>query len=188
MNKSVRHHAIYLRTQGFFIWARLTGLTRLRRRILSSFHMGNFISVDWDKFKQQKLIWFKNVESFASSYRSFVDSCNLSNKDNSHTSEVEIHARHNYAIFGRSVAKVKLFCQKKFSPVAGMECLYVKILSPVAEILVGKTEIPATEPAHPLIWTLRNFYKRFSCVPRSRKPGQPGQLGSYEKQETTQDL
>ena len=61
-----------------------------------------------------------------------------------------------------------------------MECSYGKIFSPVAEISVGKTEISATEPSHPFIWTLRNFNKGFSGVPRSRKSGQPGQPGSYE--------
>ena len=54
-------------------------------------------------------------------------------------------------LFWPFCAKAKLFCQKSFSPVAGMECSYEKIFSPVAEILVGKTIISVTEPAHPFI-------------------------------------
>ena len=62
----------------------------------------------------------------------------------------------------KSEAILLLFCYKHFVPVAGMKCSYGKMFCPVAMIL-------ATEPAHPLMWTL----KRFSCVPRSQKEGQP---------------
>ena len=60
-----------------------------------------------------------------------------------------------------------------FIPVTGMKCSYGKISSPL-------TEISGTEPARPLIWTHRKFYKGFRGEARSRKPGQPGQPGSYE--------
>ena len=46
---------------------------------------------------------------------------------------------------------------------------------------LGKTEISGTEPARPLIWTPRKFYKGFRGEARSRKPGEPGQPGSYEE-------
>ena len=46
---------------------------------------------------------------------------------------------------------------------------------------VGKTEISGTEPARPLVWTHRKFYKGFRGEARSRKPGQPVQPGSYEE-------
>ena len=61
-----------------------------------------------------------------------------------------------------------------FIPVTGMKCSYGKISSPL-------TEISGTEPARPLIWTHRKFYKGFRGEARSRKPGQPGQPGSYEE-------
>ena len=62
-----------------------------------------------------------------------------------------------------------------------MKCSYGKISSPLTEISVGKTEISGTEPARPLIWTHRKFYKGFRGKARSRNPGQPGQPGSYEE-------
>ena len=68
-----------------------------------------------------------------------------------------------------------------FLLVTGLKCSYRKISSPLTEIPVGKTEISATEPARSLIWTRRNFLKGSRDVPRSRKPGQPGQPGSYEE-------
>ena len=68
-----------------------------------------------------------------------------------------------------------------FIPVTGMKCSYGKISSPLTEISVGKTEISGTEPARPLIWTHRKFYKGFRGDATSRKPGQPGQPGSYEE-------
>ena len=63
----------------------------------------------------------------------------------------------------------------EFIPVTGMKCSYGKISSPLTEISVGKTE-----PASPLI-THQNFYKGFRGEVRSRKPGQPGQPGSFEE-------
>ena len=44
-----------------------------------------------------------------------------------------------------------------------------------------KAKISGTEPARPLIWTHRTFFKGFRGEARSRKPGQPGQPGSYEE-------
>ena len=41
-----------------------------------------------------------------------LDICDITNKTNSHTPKMEIH----YAIFGRHVAKAKLFCLKIFVP------------------------------------------------------------------------
>ena len=49
-------------------------------------------------------------------------------------------------------------------PVTGLKCSYSKIFSPL-------TEISRTEPARPLIWTHRKFYKGFRGRARSRKPG-----------------
>ena len=68
-----------------------------------------------------------------------------------------------------------------FLPVTGMKCSYGKMSSPLTEIPVGKTEISVTEPSRPLIWTHQSFYKGFRGKVRSRKPGQPGQPGSYEE-------
>ena len=46
-----------------------------------------------------------------------MDSCNFTNKANSHIAKVEIHTRQNLCHFGRYVAKVKLFGVKSFVPV-----------------------------------------------------------------------
>ena len=71
-----------------------------------------------------------------------------------------------------------------FIPVTGMKCSYGKLSSSLTEISVGKTKISGTEPARPLTWTHRKFYKGFRGKTRSRKPGQPGQPSSYEDWET----
>ena len=68
-----------------------------------------------------------------------------------HTFEVEIHRLQKVCHFGRYDAKAKLFCQKSFVPVTGLECSYGKIFIPVTEISVAKTEISVTGPARPLI-------------------------------------
>ena len=68
-----------------------------------------------------------------------------------------------------------------FLSVTGIKCSYGKISSPLTEIPVGKPEISVTEPARPLIWTHQSFYKGSRSKVRSRKPGQPGQPGSYEE-------
>ena len=57
-------------------------------------------------------------------------------------------------------------------PVTGLNCWNGRISSPLAKIPAGKTEISATEPARPLIWTHPRFYKGFRGKVRSRKPGQ----------------
>ena len=56
-----------------------------------------------------------------------------------------------------------------------------KFSSPFTEIPVGKTKIQVTEPDRPLLWPHREFYKGFKGKASSRKPGQPGQTGSYEE-------
>ena len=56
-----------------------------------------------------------------------------------------------------------------------------KFSSPLTEIPIGKTEITVTELGRPLISTHRKFYKGFRGKARCRKPGQPGQPGSYEE-------
>ena len=69
-------------------------------------------------------------------------------------------------------------------PATGLKCSYGKISSPL-------TEISATEPARPFIWTHRKFYtkdfevrrdlgNRASPVNRGH-PGHPGQPGSCEE-------
>ena len=94
---------------------------------------------------------------------------------------MEIHTRAKSYHFGRYLVKAKVFCRKCFVPVTGLECSYGKILIPVTEISVAKTEISVTGPARPLIWTHRCFNKEKSREARSRKPSQPGWLGSYEE-------
>ena len=56
-----------------------------------------------------------------------------------------------------------------------------KITSSVTEIPVAKTEISVTGLARLLISTPRNVCKEKSGEARSRKPSQPGRLGSNEE-------
>ena len=59
-----------------------------------------------------------------------MDSCNFTNKANSYAFEVEIHTRQKLCQFGRYDAKEKLFCQKSFVPVTGLECSYGRDIEP----------------------------------------------------------
>ena len=115
----------------------VTGLARLPGQILLSVHMGNFSPVDRDEIQETKPKYHKCI---VRDCRSFVDSCNFTNKANMHTFEVEIHRLQKVCH-----AKAKLFCQKSFVPVTGLECSYGKIFIPV--ISVAKTEISVTGPA-----------------------------------------
>ena len=54
---------------------------------------------------------------------------------------MEIHTRAKSYHFGRYLVKAKVFCRKCFVPVTGLECSHGKILIPVTEISVAKTEI-----------------------------------------------
>ena len=47
-----------------------------------------------------------------------MDSCNFTNKTNSHTPKMEIHTRQKLCQFGRYAAKAKLFRVKSCVPVA----------------------------------------------------------------------
>ena len=53
--------------------------------------------------------------------------------------------------------------------------------SPVNRAHMKRPSVGKTEPARPLVWTHRKFYKGFRGEARSRKPGQPVQPGSYEE-------
>ena len=48
-----------------------------------------------------------------------------------------------------------------FISVTGLKCSYGKVLSPLTDIPVGKTEISVTELARPLTWTHPKFYNNF---------------------------
>ena len=110
-----------------------------------------------------------------------MESCNFTNKANSHTPKEEIHTRPKLCYFDLYVVRATLFCLKSFVPVTGLECSHGKIFITVTEISVAKTEILVTGPAQPLIWTHRYFYKENSGEKRSQKPSQPGWPGSYEE-------
>lgn len=133
----------------------------------------NFSPVDWHKIRKTKPNRRKNAVCFATTVA--FRACNMTNKESSYTSVyvLEINTRRNYAF-------LLLFCEsegnlsKTFRPCNWVEYSHGKIFITVAEISV-------TEPAHPLTWTRRQFYKWFSGVSRSRKPGQPGLPGSYEE-------
>ena len=81
-------------------------------------HMGNFSPVDRDKIQlrnKTKMVQHKFV-SFAATVALY--NCgllyNFTNKANSHTPKVEIHARQKLCHFGCYVVKVKLFGLKSF--------------------------------------------------------------------------
>ena len=59
-----------------------------------------------------------------------MDFCNFTNKANSHPFKVEIHTRQKLCHFGRYDAEAKLFCQKSFVLVTGLECSYGKDFEP----------------------------------------------------------
>ena len=101
-----------------------------------------------NKTKQNKLAQERCI---IRDFRSFVNSFNFTNKDNSHTSELEIHKRQNYAVLSALLRKRSYFVKKVSPPVAGMECSYGKNFRSVADILVEKTEISAAETVHPFI-------------------------------------
>ena len=75
-----------------------------------------------------------------------MESCNFTNKANSHTPKEEIHTRPKLCHFGLYVVRATLFCLKSFVPVTGLECSYGKIFFSVTEISVAKTEISVTGP------------------------------------------
>ena len=52
-------------------------------------------------------------------YRSFIDSCDFTNKYKSHTSEIEIHAKRNYAILAAMLRKRSYFVKKVSSRCPG---------------------------------------------------------------------
>ena len=43
--------------------------------------------------------------------------------------------------FDRSVPKAELFCEKRFIPITGLQCLLGEVFIPDAEISVGNTTI-----------------------------------------------
>ena len=70
----------------------VTGLARLPGRILLSVHMGHFSPVQRDEIQETK----PNGETktcIVRDCRSFMDSCNFTNKANLHAFEVKIHTR-----------------------------------------------------------------------------------------------
>ena len=83
--------------------------------------------------------------------RSFVDSCNFTNKANSHAPKVEISTGEKLCHFGRYVGKAKLICLKSFVP-------------SYSDWSVHMGKFPSRLP------------RSRSQKPRYRKPGQHGLL------------
>ena len=80
----------------------------------TSFIVSVFI---WEISARSNGMKFKKQKCIVRVCRSFVDSCNFTNKGKSYSSEVEILSRQKLGHFGHCVAKAKLFCQKSFFPV-----------------------------------------------------------------------
>ena len=84
----------------------------------------NFVFCSYGKFQpgHRTEIKFEKQNKLAQEqckvhdYHSFVDSCTFSNKDNSHTSEVEIHTRqkYRYAILATMLRKCSYFVKNVF--------------------------------------------------------------------------
>ena len=155
-------------TKGLFIWARLTRLTQLPGRILStvhieklhpgrlrasshepgcpgltwlpgwilsSVHMKNLILVDWDKIRKTNLTQERCV---VRDFRSFVDSCKVSKKDTSHTSEVKNHARRNFATLAALLRKRSYFVKKVSSRLSGWSVHTGKYLAQLSRSRLDK--------------------------------------------------
>ena len=148
-------------------------------RMSSVTGLGNFSPVDRSEFKKHNQNG--GTTCIVRDCHSFVESCNFTNKANSHTPNEEIHTRPKLCHFGLYVVRATLFCLKRFVPVTGLQCSYRKIFIPITETSVAKTDISVAGPARPLIWTHRYFYKEKSGEGRSRKPSQPGLPGSFEE-------
>ena len=73
------------------------------------------------------------------------------------------------------------YCEE-FIPVTGMKCSYGKIFQPAYRD-PGWKKLRSREPSQAALSYdhIEKFYKGFRSKARSRKPGQPGQQGSYEK-------
>ena len=127
-------------------------------------HMGNFSPVDRGKIQETKPNWW-NIKLV--SFAAIVALCNsgllynFTNKANSHTPKVEIHARQKLCHFGCYAVKMKPFGLKikVSSRLAGLECSYERIFIPVSEISITKTEISVAGSARLLISTHWNFLK-----------------------------
>ena len=85
----------------------LTRLARLPGQILWSVHMGNCSPVDRDEIQETKPKW-----CIVRDCRSFLDSCDLTNKANPIIPKVEIHTRQKLCHFG----ECKVILSKKFRP------------------------------------------------------------------------
>ena len=132
----------------------------------------------------------------------YIDFCNFTNKENSHTCEVEIQAMQKYAILATLLKKQQLFCQKSFRNWAGGVhtwenfqsgyqvlatailsesfrnwagvFIHGKIFSLVTKCLVFPTEISVTMPAHPVILLLQSFFFSNDLVVQYAEPSQHG--------------
>ena len=136
-------------TKGLYIYiSPVTGLARLPGRILWCVHMGNFIWVDRDEFRKHN----QNGGTLTYIVRdchSLVANCNFANTVNSHTPKVEIHTRSKFCLFGRYVAKAKLFLFEKCRPGYRAGAFIWKGFH--LGISVAKTDISITGPARPFI-------------------------------------
>lgn len=76
----------------------VTRLAQLLRPIFFSIRMENFTWVARDEIQETKQKWWNINLHLSYNYHtcSLVNSCNFTNKVNSHTSEVEKHIQHNY--------------------------------------------------------------------------------------------
>ena len=118
----------------------------------------NFVFCSYEKFQPGRLDKIRKTKKqnklaqkrcIIRDFRSFVNSFNFTNKDNSHTSELEIHKRQNYAFLSALLRKRSYFVKKVSPPVAGMECSYGKNFRSVADILVEKRR--SRQPIQPIL-------------------------------------
>ena len=150
--------------KGLFIWTRWSSWPAYRDELCGVFiweilaRSTGMNSTNTTKLVEHKLVLFSWC----------VDSCNFTNKANSHIPKVEIHTRPKLCHFCRYVVRAKLFCLKSFVPVSRLECSYMW-----ENFHPGYTEISVSGAAQPLIWTHRYFYKEKSAHARSRDRASP---------------
>ena len=108
--------------------------------------------------------------------RSFVDSCNFTNKANSHAPKVEISTGEKLCHFGRYVGKAKLICLKSFVPSYSDWSVHMGKFPSRLPRSRSQKPISETGPARLVIRTHQHFYEEMGGEARSRRPSQPARL------------
>ena len=110
-----------------------------------------------------------------------MDSCNFTNKANSHAFEVEIYTLQKLCHFGRYDVKAKLFYQKSFVPTTRAGVFIWENFHPGYRDLGRKNRDLGNRASPASHMKTSNFYGEKTGEARSQKPSQPGRPGSYQE-------